>query len=165
MRAIHPKNNIRQLALLVGTIAWACPPLLQFLAAQQSTAKEAPIAGPAQGMPAETFDTPEQAVKALVDAAGQFNTAALTKIFGSDGKDVVFTGEMAQDRERASAFAAEAREKQSISVQPTGGRRAFLLVGNENWPFPVPLVKVGDKWHFDSKAGRQELLYRRIGAQ
>lgn len=164
MRAIHPKKNIRQLALLVGTIAWVCPPLPQFLAAQQSTAKEAPTAGPAQGATAETFDTPEQAVKALVDAAEQFDTAALTKIFGSDGKDVVFTGEMAQDRQRAIAFAVEAREKQSISVQPAGGRRAFLLVGNENWPFPVPLVKVGDKWHFDSKAGRQELLYRRIGA-
>lgn len=164
MRAIHPKKNIRQLALLVGTIAWACPPVPQFLAAQQSTAKEASTAAPAQGTTAETFNTPEQAAKALVDAAEQFDTAALTKIFGSDGKDVVFTGEMAQDRQRASAFAAEAREKQSISVQPTGGRRAFLLVGNENWPFPVPLVKVGDKWHFDSKAGRQELLYRRIGA-
>ena len=164
MRAIHPKKNIRQLALLVGTIAWACPPVPQFLAAQQSTAKEASTAGPAQGTTAETFNTPEEAAKALVDAAEQFDTAALTKIFGSDGKDVVFTGEMAQDRQRASAFAAEAREKQSISVQPTGGRRAFLLVGNENWPFPVPLVKVGDKWHFDSKAGRQELLYRRIGA-
>jgi len=163
MRAIHSKKSIRQLALVVGTIAWAWQPLPQFLAAQQSTAKEAPTAGSAQGMPAETFDTPEQAVKALVDAAEQFDTAALIKIFGSDGKDIVFTAETAQDRQRASAFAAEAREKQSISVQPAGGRRAFLLIGNENWPFPVPLVKVGDKWHFDSKAGRQELLYRRIG--
>ena len=44
------------------------------------------------------------------------------------------------------------------------GNRAFVLVGNENWPFPVPLVKRGEKWFFDSKAGRQELLYRRIGA-
>ena len=80
MRAIHPKKNIRQLALLVGTIAWAYPPVPQFLAAQQSTAKEAPNAGPAQGTPAETFNTPEQAAKALVDAAGQFNTAAYQDI-------------------------------------------------------------------------------------
>ena len=164
MRAIHSKKNIRRLALLVGTIACACPPLPQFLAAQQATAKEATTAEAAHGTPAETFATPEEAVKALVDAAEKFDTAELTKIFGSDGKDIVVTGETAQDRQRASAFAAEAREKESISVQPTGGRRAFLLVGNENWPFPVPLVKVGEKWHFDSKAGRQELLYRRIGA-
>jgi DUF2950 family protein len=164
MRAIRPKKNICQVALLVSAFAWVCPPTAQFLAAQQSTAKEGSTAGPAQGMPAESFETPEQAAKALVNAAEQFDTTALTKIFGSDGKGIVLTGETAQDRQRASAFAAEAREKQSISVQSTGGRRAFLLVGNENWPFPVPLVKVGDKWHFDSKAGRQELLYRRIGA-
>jgi len=49
-------------------------------------------------------------------------------------------------------------------VDPGNGARAFLLVGNEDWPFPVPLVKRGEKWFFDSKAGRQELLYRRIGA-
>jgi hypothetical protein len=59
---------------------------------------------------------------------------------------------------------AEAREKKSVSVDPKSGNRAYILVGNEDWPFPVPLVKKGDKWSFDAKAGRQELLYRRIGA-
>jgi len=49
-------------------------------------------------------------------------------------------------------------------VDPKSGNRAFLLVGNEDWPFPVPLVKRGNKWFFDAAAGRQELLYRRIGA-
>jgi len=49
-------------------------------------------------------------------------------------------------------------------MDPKTGNRAFLLVGNEDWPFSVPIVKVGDKWSFDSKAGRQELLYRRIGS-
>ena len=61
-------------------------------------------------------------------------------------------------------FAAQAREKESVSVDPKTGSRAFLLVGDEGWPFPAPIVKVGDKWSFDSKAGRQELLYRRIGS-
>ncbi|MFZ0292153.1 MAG: DUF2950 domain-containing protein, partial [Candidatus Sulfotelmatobacter sp.] len=59
---------------------------------------------------------------------------------------------------------AEAHEKNSISVDPRSGNRAFLLVGNEDWPFPVPLVKIGEKWSFDARTGRQELLYRRIGA-
>jgi hypothetical protein len=49
-------------------------------------------------------------------------------------------------------------------MDPRSGNRAFLLVGNENWPFPVPIVKRDNKWYFDAKAGRQELLYRRIGA-
>ena len=49
-------------------------------------------------------------------------------------------------------------------MDPKSGNRAFVLVGNEDWPFPVPLVKKGGKWFFDANAGRQELLYRRIGA-
>jgi hypothetical protein len=73
-------------------------------------------------------------------------------------------GEFAQDRKRAADFAVQAREKKSVSIDPKSGNRAFLLVGNEKWPFPVPLVKRGEKWFFDSNAGRQELLYRRIGA-
>ena len=117
---------------------------------------------PAAG--ARSFDTPQQAADALVDAAEKFDVAALTQIFGPDGNDIVFSGEFAQDRKHAADFAAEAREKKSVSVDPKSGNRAFLLVGNEDWPFPVPLVKRGEKWFFDGKAGRQELLYRRIGA-
>src|SRR5215471_17933806 len=66
--------------------------------------------------------------------------------------------------QRAADFAAQAREKQSVSAEPTNGNRAFVIVGNGNWPFPVPIVKKGAKWSFDATAGRQELLYRRIGA-
>ncbi len=113
---------------------------------------------------ARLFDTPQQAADALVDAAEKFDLVALTQIFGPDGDDIVFSGEFAQDRKHATDFAAEAREKKSVSVDPKNGSRAFLLVGNEDWPFPVPLVKRGEKWFFDGKAGRQELLYRRIGA-
>ena len=113
---------------------------------------------------ARSFDTPQQAADALVDAAEKFDVVALVQIFGPDGEDIVLTGEFAQDRQRAADFAAEAREKKSVSVDPKTGNRAFLLVGNEDWPFPVPIVKRGNKWSFDAKAGRQELLYRRIGA-
>jgi hypothetical protein len=88
---------------------------------------------------------------------------ALTQIFGPDGDDVAFTGEVAQDRKHAADFASQAREKKSVSLDPHSGARAFIIVGDEDWPFPVPLVKRGGKWFFDSKAGRQELVYRRIG--
>jgi hypothetical protein len=142
------------------------------LAGQQSSATQAPAAAAtaatsgaaAPASKAMTFSTPELAAKALVDAADQFDTPTLIKIFGPEGDDIVFSGEVAQDRQRATDFAAEAHEKMTVSVDPKSGKRAFVLVGNEDWPFPVPLVKVGDKWHFDSAAGRQELLYRRIGA-
>jgi hypothetical protein len=103
-------------------------------------------------------------VDALVLAAGKFDVGALTQIFGPDGNDIVLSGEFSQDRKYATDFAAEARRKKTVSVDPRSRNRAFLLVGDENWPFPVPLVKLGGKWFFDSNAGRQELLYRRIGA-
>jgi hypothetical protein len=110
------------------------------------------------------FDTPQHAADALIAAAAKFDVSALEEIFGPEGDDIVFSGEFAQDRKHAADFAAEAHEKKSVSVDPKSGTRAFLLVGNEDWPFPVPLVKRGEKWFFDGKAGRQELLYRRIGA-
>jgi hypothetical protein len=112
---------------------------------------------------AKAFDTPQQAVDALVDAAEKFDVRALEEIFGPDGDDIVLSGEYPQDRQRAADFAGEARKKKDVSVDPKRGNRAFVLVGNEEWPFPVPLVKVGEKWYFDAKAGRQELLNRRIG--
>ena len=138
---------------------WAFLAALLLPAAQQSATKTAPVGGGAK-----VFDTPQQAADALVDSAAKFDVDALVEIFGPDGDDVVLTGEFPQDRQRASDFAAEAREKKTVSVDPKKGNRAFLLVGNEDWPFPVPLVKLGDKWNFDAKAGRQELLYRRIGS-
>jgi Protein of unknown function (DUF2950) len=133
-------------------------------AAEQSPAKKAPPTTVAPSAGATTFDTPQQAADALVEAADKFDVAALSHMFGPGGEGVVFSGEFAQDRKHAADFAAEAREKKSVSVDPKGGNRAFLLVGTEDWPFPVPIVKSGNKWFFDGKAGLQELLYRRIGA-
>jgi hypothetical protein len=112
----------------------------------------------------ETFDTPQQAATALIEAADKFDVSALTEMFGPETEDVIFTGEFAQDRKHAADFVAEAREKNRVSMDPKNGNRAFLLVGNEEWPFPVPLVKKENKWSFDTKAGRQELRYRRIGS-
>jgi len=113
---------------------------------------------------ARTFDTPQQAADVLINAAEKFDQAALIQIFGPGGEDIVFSGDYAQDRQHAANFVSEAHEKKSVSVDPKSGNRAFLLVGNEEWPFPIPLVKRGNKWLFDTKAGREELLYRRIGA-
>jgi hypothetical protein len=132
--------------------------------AQQSTATKSPTAAAASAAGARSFDTPQQAATVLIDAAEKFDEASLRQIFGPGGEDIVFTGEYSQDRQHAANFVTEAREKESVSVDPKSKNRAFLLVGNEDWPFPVPIVKRGDKWSFDATAGRQELLYRRIGA-
>jgi len=132
--------------------------------AQQPAAKKATTTSAASSASATGFDTPQQAADALVEAADKFDVAALSRMFGPGGESVVFSGEFAQDRKHAADFAAEAHEKKSVSVDPKTGNRAFLLVGSEDWPFPVPLVKTANKWSFDGKAGVQELLYRRIGA-
>jgi hypothetical protein len=161
-------GKFRRLTWIVSAMTWTylCGPAR--LAAQQPSATQAPasapVAAPASFGGARGFDTPSQAADALVSAAEKFDETALIQIFGFDGDDIVFTGDTVQDRQRATDFAAEAHEKKSVSVDPKTGNRAFIIVGNEEWPFPVPLVKRGGKWYFDSKAGLQELLYRRIGA-
>ncbi len=125
------------------------------------TATGAPPAAPAAAI--KSFATPQQAADALVDAAERFDVAELTELFGPALDDIILTGEPAQARQRASDFVAKVREKQSISVDPKNKARAFLLVGNEDWPFPIPMVKRAGRWSFDAAAGRRELLYRRIG--
>ena len=162
MKSISAHSNFSGPVRVLCAISLACLSSSAVLAARQSSAKTVPAVTSTGG--ARLFDTPQQAADALVDAAENFDVSALTEMFGPDGDDVVFSGEFAQDRKHAADFAAEAREKKSVSVDPKTGKRAFVLVGNEDWPFPVPLVKTGEKWFFDSKAGEQELFYRRIGA-
>jgi hypothetical protein len=159
MKSTSVKANRLRLLWITGTLAFLS--VSGHLNAQQPATKTAP-ASVAAG--AKTFDTPQQAADALVAAAEQFDARGLREIFGPGGEDIVFSGEYPQDRQRASDFAAEAREKKSVAVDSKRGNRAFLLVGNEDWPFPVPIVKLGAKWAFDAKAGRQELLYRRVGS-
>lgn len=130
--------------------------------AGQQPARARPAATTAS--PVETFETPAAAAAALIGAAQAFDVAALEKIFGPEFRETVLTGEYAQDRDRASEFAAKAAGKHTLSIDPKTGARAVLLVGDESWPFPIPIVKHGMRWSFDTKAGRQELLYRRIGA-
>jgi hypothetical protein len=159
MRSTSAQASPLWLLRIVGILVVLSAP--GYLTGQQPAPKTAPA--PA-AVSAKTFDTPQQAADALVAAAEQFDEGALKEIFGPGGEDIVFSGEYPQDRRRASDFAAEAREKKSVSVDSKKRSRAFLLVGNEDWPFPVPIVKSGAKWAFDAKAGRQELLYRRIGS-
>ena len=161
------KVTVAKISSPVLSRFWVVVALLVFvplvLVAQQPVVKATSAAGPA-AVTAKLFDTPRAAADALVEAAERFDVAALEEIFGPDGDDIVLSGEYPQDRERARNFAEEAREKESVSVDPKRGNRAFLLVGKEDWPFPVPIVKTGEKWYFDAKAGRQELLNRRIGS-
>ena len=162
MKSTSPKANSPVLGGILGGVACLCAGAV--LLAQEPAPKPAPSVAAVSAGGAKTFDTPQKAADALVAAAETFDVDTLTEIFGPAGQDIVFSGEFAQDRKHAMDFAAQAREKKSVSVDTKTGNRAFLLVGNEDWPFPVPLVKSGQKWFFDTKAGQQELQFRRIGA-
>ena len=91
----------------------------------------------------KTFATAPEAANALIDAAEQFDETALAEILGADGYDIVHTGEPARDREVAKEFAALARMKTKVSMPSKNPHRAFLLIGADEWPFPVPIVKAG----------------------
>ena len=113
---------------------------------------------------AKPFPTAEEEANALIDAAEKYDEQQLLAILGPDSYDIIHTGEPARDREVAQKFASEARTKNNVALQPKNPRRAFLNVGEDDWPFPVPLVKGPGGWSFDSRAGRLEILYRRIGS-
>ena len=136
-------------------------------------------------IPGKAFDTPQQAADAVIKAAADYDVDALMAIFGPDGKDFVSGGDAVQAKTNAIEFAKEAQTKYSITMEsPKAGQpvsvgqnagssttttaptpnRATIIVGEEEWPFPVPLMKKNGKWYFDSKTGRQNILYRRIGA-
>src|SRR6201988_2567978 len=111
---------------------------------------------------AKSFPTAEDAANALVDAAEKDDETALLEVLGPDSYDIIHTGEPARDREVAKQFAEQARVKMNVA-QPKNSRRAFMNIGDDDWPFPVPIVKGPSGWSFDTKAGRLEILYRRIG--
>ena len=109
------------------------------------------------------FDTPQQAAESLVQAAASFQVAALKEILGPDSEDIVASEDPVMDKERTVAFAAKAKEKQAIEIDPENPNQAILSVGEDAFPLPIPIVKKDGKWSFDTEAGREEILNRRIG--
>jgi len=128
-------------------------------AAPQTKAATSAASQPRQ----KAFDTAQQAADAMILAVKNDDVPALLEIFGTAGKDFVTTGDDVEDKNARASFAALAQEKMHVDIDPQNPNRAILSVGDEDWPTPVPIVKVGAKWHFDSKAGRTEILNRRIG--
>ncbi len=157
------EKHMRSKASLViapAVIAVALCLTLLSSAAPQAAKKTSTATQPAQ----KAFATPKQAAEALVQAAADFNVPELTQILGPGGESLVSTADTVRDKNNAAAFAARAREKMQVTTDPKNPRRAIISVGNEDWPLPIPLVQRAGKWYFDTKAGRQEILYRRIGA-
>jgi len=137
------RRYIRSLALLIG------------LAASLATI------GAQAGDKPRSFPTPDDAVKALIAAAKTANLDQMLAIFGPDGKELASTSDPDTARMNLKVFAVAAKEQ--IRLEDDGPNKKVLVIGGEDWPFPVPIVKTKDGWHFDTAAGKEEILARRVG--
>jgi len=120
-----------------------------------------PMPGQAAKAAQKTFASPEQAVQALIDALKTGNTKALYDIFGPGAKGVLSSGDTVQDKAAKEQFIRAYETKNTLV--PDGDTRTVLQLGEEDWPFPIPIVKKAGKWSFDTRKGKEELINRRIG--
>lgn len=112
----------------------------------------------------ESFDTPDAAAQAIIDAADSHDTARLKAIIGPQRSGILTSGSAAKDRAEQSEFARLARAKHRISISDISPNRAILVVGDEDWPFPVPICRTSGKWSFDASHAAEEMHARHIGA-
>ncbi len=110
--------------------------------------------------PQKTFSSPEEASQALASAAKANDIEQLLALLGPEGRQLLFSGDEVQDKERLEHFANLYEEKNQVVKQ--NDAVAFLEVGKGSWPLPIPIVKKS-QWQFDTRAGKQEILNRRIG--
>jgi hypothetical protein len=111
----------------------------------------------------KTFATPEEARDALVKAAAT-SLDAVREVFGPGADQVLSTGDPVQDKAALAKFNSRVGEKIQVVPDDDFPERRILLIGNEEWPFPIPLVPNGTSWSFDVKAGAEEIRNRIVGA-
>jgi hypothetical protein len=109
----------------------------------------------------KTFSSPEDASNALVTAMQSNDEKAILDILGPDGKQIVSSGDEAEDAESRANFVKRYQQMHRLAKEPDG--TTVLYIGAENWPTPIPLVNNSSSWYFDTEAGKKEILYRRIG--
>ena len=140
-KSLLPQVTLPLAAAILATSAWSSP------ATGQST-----------------FSTPKEAGRALLSAAEAGDVRALMNIFGPEGDEILKSGDAVKDNSDRAMFVAKAKRSLRERINPAKPTRAILLVGADDFPFPVPLVKSGNRWYFDTAAGKREILARRIGS-
>jgi Protein of unknown function (DUF2950) len=132
-----------------------------------ATEKKETAAKPgSQGTPQpgqKQFDTPKQAAEALIQVATNLDVASAKEVLGPDGEDIISSEDPVMDKKRATDFANKAKEKNSVELDKKNPNQAILVVGKDDFPLPIPIVKQKGKWFFDTKVGREEILNRRVG--
>jgi hypothetical protein len=143
--------------IVLVLVAWLCLVPVGAIAQAQT------VSQPKAQLP-KAFATPQQAAEELIKAAAVYDVPELMAIFGSDGEDFISSEDPVRDKNYAIAFGEEASANHTVEIDPSKPNLATIIVGQEHWPLPVPLVKKNGKWYFDAKSGRREILFRRIGA-
>ena len=163
MKAKSNNSFASRMLLPAGAMVLCCSLVCVLASAGYAVAQtKAKAATPA--IKQKKFTTSTEAAAALIKAAEEYDVALLKEILGPYGADMVATADSAQDKQRAATFSAKAVEKTTVTADPKNSRQFILSVGNEEWPYPVPIVKGPGGWYFNSLAGRKEILTRRIGA-
>jgi hypothetical protein len=108
----------------------------------------------------QTFGNPDEAVSALVAAVKSGIRQDVLKVLGADGEDIISSGDEVADTDARNKFVAAYDAKHAVKVD---GKKASLIIGADDFPFPIPLVRTKAGWEFDTDEGRKEILYRRIG--
>lgn len=116
---------------------------------------------PAQATDQKTFASAADAAQALYKASADENQEEIVAVLGDEGKELVYSGDPVQDKRGMEGFVKAYKAKHSLVAQDD--KTEILQVGANEWPLPIPIVDDGGKWRFDTAAGKQELLYRRIG--
>jgi hypothetical protein len=109
----------------------------------------------------KTFSSAEDASQALVTAAQNNDEKTMLDILGAEGKQIVSSGDDAEDAENRANFVEKYQEMHRLVKEADG--TTVLYIGAKNWPSPIPLVNKGGSWYFDTEAGKKEILYRRVG--
>jgi len=115
----------------------------------------------AADVPQKSFASPQEAVSALVDAVKADDQSALRAILGPHSGKLISSGDPVQDQQNRERFINAYGKANQIELE--GDAKAVLVIGEDRWPMPIPLVKSGGSWRFDATQGKQEILNRRIG--
>jgi Protein of unknown function (DUF2950) len=108
----------------------------------------------------QSFNSPDDAASALASAVKSGARQDMLKVLGADGEDIIDSGDEVADKESREKFIAAYDARHSVKVD---GKKASLILGADDFPFPVPLIHTKAGWVFDTGSGLQEILYRRIG--
>jgi len=118
-------------------------------------------AAPCVAMAQQTFQTPEEAATALVNAAKSGDMKAIVTVLGPDGEDIVSSGDEVADAATRTKFVTAYDTKHEVAKQ--GDNKAVMVIGPDDFPLPIPIIRKDGQWRFDTAAGREEILFRRIG--